>query len=211
MTVHPTRRMIVAPLACLTLLGLAACGSSSPSVAHLPGGKKVSQPASSGGGSSDSSGGGNPGGSAQAHAAISIHGVSGATGVKFAACVRSHGVPDFPDPNAEGVFSMTGSAASLPQTAQFQDASTTCRKLLHLGGGAPTPAQTAAMLAKLLKYSECMRSHGVTSFPDPTDSNGFIGLRVHVGPHTGIDPSSPIFRRAQSACASLQPGGPGGP
>jgi hypothetical protein len=136
-------------------------------------------------------------------------GLSGANAVKFAACIRSHGVPNFPDPNSQGVFSLSGSDATLPQTPQFQTASKACRSLLHLRGTPPSPAESAKMLAQLLKYSQCMRSHGVTNFPDPTTSpGGGVGLRVHVGPG-GIDGTSPIFQRAQSACASLQPGGPG--
>jgi hypothetical protein len=102
---------------------------------------------------------------------------------------------------------LSGSAASLPRTAQFQSASKACRSLLHLGGAPPSAAQSAKILAQLLKYSECMRSHGVTNFPDPTDSGGAVGLTI--GPTSGINPQSPIFTRAQSACASLQPGGPG--
>jgi hypothetical protein len=46
-----------------------------------------------------------------------------------------------------------------------------------------------------------MRSHGVPSFPDPS------GRGIHIGPGSGIDPSSPAFRGAQSACRKLLPGG----
>jgi hypothetical protein len=46
-----------------------------------------------------------------------------------------------------------------------------------------------------------MRSHGVPSFPDPS------GQRIHIGPGSGINPSSPAFRAAQSACRKLLPGG----
>jgi hypothetical protein len=58
---------------------------------------------------------------------------------------------------------------------------------------------------QLLRFSECMRSHGVPSFPDPS------GRGIHIGPASGIDPASPAFRTAQSACRRLLPGsGPGG-
>jgi hypothetical protein len=46
-----------------------------------------------------------------------------------------------------------------------------------------------------------MRSHGVPSFPDPS------GRGIHIGPGSGIDPSSPAFKAAQSACRRLLPGG----
>jgi hypothetical protein len=211
MNVRSPRRLIALPLIGLALLALAACGSSSPSIAHL-GGKKPGQSSSSGRSSSSlfgggSPSGGSPGSGAQSHAAISMAGVSGANAVKFAACIRAHGVPGFPDPNAQGVFSLTGSDASLPRSSQFQRASTACRSLLHLGGGPPSAAESAKMLAQLLKYSQCMRSHGVTNFPDPTDSDGRVGLQVNLS--GSLNPQSSIFQRAQSACASLQPGGAG--
>jgi hypothetical protein len=129
-------------------------------------------------------------------------GVSGENAIKFATCVRAHGVPNFPDPNALGVFSLSGPV----NTPQFQRAQRTCATLLHLGGGPPSPARQAHALAQLLRYSQCMRSHGVTSFPDPTSSpGGGVGLTLKSG--DGIDPTSAIFQRAQKACASLAPGG----
>jgi hypothetical protein len=54
---------------------------------------------------------------------------------------------------------------------------------------------------QLLAFSECMRSRGVPSFPDPS------GQGVHIGPGSGIDPSSPAFKTARSACGKLLPGG----
>jgi hypothetical protein len=54
---------------------------------------------------------------------------------------------------------------------------------------------------QLLTFSECMRSHGVPSFPDPN------GQGIHIGPGSGIDPASPAFRTARSACSKLLPGG----
>jgi hypothetical protein len=193
-------------------LALPACGSNSPGIAHLPSNSKKPTTSSSSGSPGGSLGGsaspgGGPSGGAQEHAAIRMAGVSGANAIKFSACIRAHGVPSFPDPNAQGVFSLSGSDASLPQTPQFQRAQKACRTLLHLGGAPPSAAQQAQMLAQLLKYSQCMRSHGVTNFPDPTDSDGRVGLQVNLS--GSLNPQSSIFQRAQSACASLQPGGAG--
>ncbi len=59
----------------------------------------------------------------------------------------------------------------------------------------------SAQFAQGVKYSDCMRSHGVSNFPDPTPGGGFNirGL--------GAEAGSPAFASAQNACASLQPGG----
>jgi hypothetical protein len=146
------------------------------------------------------------GGGSESHSSVGIAGVSGASALKFAICVRAHGQPSFPDPNAQGAFQISGGNGF----AQFRPAMQACQKLLHLGGAPPSPAQQAQAVAALLKYSECMRAHGVPSFPDPTTSGGGVGISIHGGPGTGLDPSSPIFQRAQAACQSLMPGGPGG-
>ena len=43
--------------------------------------------------------------------------------VKFAACIRQHGFPAFPDPNRQGTFVVHNLALSAPQ---FQSAMNTC-------------------------------------------------------------------------------------
>ena len=54
-----------------------------------------------------------------------------------------------------------------------------------------------------VKYSQCMREHGVKDFPDPV--NGRIMLRA--GPGSDMDPNSATFKAAGEACRSLQPAG----
>ena len=69
-------------------------------------------------------------------------------GLKLAKCMRTHGVPNFPDPNSQGGFSGTsggngpGNTGIDPQSPQFQQAQATCDKLLgiqapsvNMGGG----------------------------------------------------------------------------
>lgn len=49
-------------------------------------------------------------------------------------------------------------------------------------------------------YAKCMREHGVSNFPDPTeDSGGGVKLVIP----QGVDQNSPTFKSAQSACQSL--------
>jgi hypothetical protein len=59
---------------------------------------------------------------------------------------------------------------------------------------------------KLVQYAQCMREHGVPSFPDPV--NGQLRLTVTKG--GPLDPSSPQFQAAQQACKSLEPPNLGG-
>ncbi|MBO0815846.1 MAG: hypothetical protein J2P30_11995 [Actinobacteria bacterium] len=55
-----------------------------------------------------------------------------------------------------------------------------------------------------LAFSRCMRAHGITAFPDP---NAQGGTTLNAGPGTGINPNSPQFQAANSACKSLLPAG----
>jgi hypothetical protein len=50
---------------------------------------------------------------------------------KFAACIRQHGFPSFPDPNGQGVFVLHNFDLSSPQ---FQSAQQTCSSVAHLSG-----------------------------------------------------------------------------
>lgn len=58
---------------------------------------------------------------------------------------------------------------------------------------------------QMLAYSQCMRTHGVTSFPDPVNNGGRVGMIVGGGPGKAIDPNSATFQAAQQACQSLMP------
>jgi hypothetical protein len=70
------------------------------------------------------------------------------------------------------------------------------------GGSTNTTSQDAAARDAAVKYSQCMREHGIAKFPDP-DAQGRMMLRA--GPGTGIDPESPQFKSAQQACKKYSP------
>jgi hypothetical protein len=89
-------------------------------------------------------------------------------GIEFADCMRAHGVPSFPDSNAGGGgFQFSPRSGFNPQAPAARSAQTACRKLLPGGGPGPGPASESQKLA-LLRLVECVRSHGVPDFPDPT-------------------------------------------
>jgi len=130
-----------------------------------------------------------------------------ADALKYAECMRSHGVANFPDPGANGSITLQGGPNSSnginPSSAQFSNADKDCRHLLP-NGGQMTPAQRQQAMAGLLKFSQCMRRHGFPNFPDPTTTGGGVGL--HLTPSSGVDPRSPQFQSAQAACSSNLPG-----
>jgi hypothetical protein len=64
------------------------------------------------------------------------------------------------------------------------------------GGSASTGA---SLLADAVAYSQCIRRHGVSNFPDPVQTpDGGYGYRT-----TGIDPNSAVFQGALQACRAL--------
>ena len=126
---------------------------------------------------------------------------TGAAGLlAYSECMRAHGVPDFPDPVGNSLQIKGGPGSDLdPNSPKMQTAQKACQSLAP--GGAQGGTVSAAQQAQALKYSACMRSHGVPNFPDPTFTGG--GVQLHV---TGIDPNSPQMVAAQKACQSLQLG-----
>lgn len=142
--------------------------------------------------------GNSPGGSGNS-ATVGMYVGTGAKALKFVACVRSHGVPNFPDPNSSGVIQVSSSSGINPNSSQFVAAQKACQKFLSRGGKM-TPAQQAKALAKALKFSQCMRSHGVPGFPDPTTSGGGVSFQIKGSSGSSLDPNSPAFQAASKAC-----------
>lgn len=110
----------------------------------------------------------------------------------YAQCVRAHGVPSFPDPNASG--QLPASTKSLVSDPHFTAANNACRHLVK--GGSST--QFAADTRHYVQFARCMRAHGVPSFPDPsTDPDGSPVFNLQ---HSGISPQSPQVQSAALGC-----------
>jgi hypothetical protein len=84
------------------------------------------------------------------------------------------------------------------------------------GCGSSAPAETgtgsgggnnniAANARKAVKFAECMRRNGVSQFPDPGASGKLTIDAVANG--SSLDPSTPAFKQAISACKDLEPSG----
>ena len=174
---------MLAVLVTATAAGLAGCGGGPASPARASGG-----PASPAGAS---------GGSPRLAQAL-------AQALSFSRCMRAHGITAYPDPREAGgqiiMIMHVGPGSNLnSHSPQYQAARNACKSFSPAGN--LTPAQKAAANARALKYSQCMRSHGISSYPDP---NGQGTLVVQAG--GGIDPTSPQFQSAEKACQSLDNG-----
>jgi hypothetical protein len=64
---------------------------------------------------------------------------------------------------------------------------------------------TATARAKAVKFAECMRTNGVSAFPDP-DASGELTIDA-VANGSSLDTSSAAFEQALSACKDLEPPG----
>src|SRR5262245_39658587 len=124
--------------------------------------------------------------------------------VAFSACMRSHGLPKFPDPEVvgNGMRLSIGSENGIdPNSPQFKKAQGACRGLLP-NGGVPIAQEQAKQMQKSLDFAACMRAHGVPKFPDPKAS-GDGGIEWG---GFDVDPNSPQFKAALKACQSVNPG-----
>jgi hypothetical protein len=86
--------------------------------------------------------------------------------------MRSHGEPTYPDPTQEAnnavAFKITPANRINASSAQYQSAYNACQKLLPNGRMGVSPALFQKAMSALLKHSQCMRSHGIANFPDPS-------------------------------------------
>jgi hypothetical protein len=187
---RPVSRAVTSGLAAFVLLALVAagCGGGSP-------GSHVAQLAST-----------NP---TKGSAGPTANGKFAAS-LSYSRCMRSHGVPNFPDPKQVGDdIQIPGSRSGMnPQSPVFESAQRSCRQLLP-GGGQHTHAEQQHALARMLHISQCMRAHDISEFPDPTPSppssraghseimsNGEAWLAIP----NSIDVRSLAFERAAVAC-----------
>jgi hypothetical protein len=145
-----------------------------------------------------------------ASAGVSPSGPSGPTEaqlLKYARCMRSHGEPNFPDPvPAPGGgyaflgYGTPGSPLSptVLQSARYHAATEVCKKDVPPSIADVTPAMMATYA---LKYSDCMRAHGLPNFPEPNPK----GL-ITINPTGVMGPGSPQYKRAEKACQKLDNG-----
>jgi hypothetical protein len=141
--------------------------------------------------------GGTP--SAAASSGAAAPGDSAELALKFAQCMREHGV-DMPDPEIDGGrISMRINAKPGVDVDAAQEACKEYAPSGGPGGGQPDPQMRERMLA----HAQCMREHGVESFPDPAADQGGIRIDEDIA-------EDPDFAAAQKACDE-QLGKPGEP
>ena len=135
-----------------------------------------------------------------------------APAVAYSRCMRSRGVPRYPDAGSAGEL-RNGLPKVDPQQlgvsgSQYQAAQNACAHVLP-GNGQLTQAQSQQDLQAMLGFARCMRSHGVPTWPDPANGPAGWGFDlVHV---QGFDPNSPQIDQKMSDCSRRLPAGIGVP
>jgi hypothetical protein len=159
---------------------------------------------------------GSSGSSSSTTAASASTGTQSQARLDLAKCFRAHGL-NVPDPSSGGGAAGGGgggggiirSLQNYPQ-AQVNAARQACQT--YFAKAFPrlnlSPTQRAQVQQQLVKFAQCMRSHGV-NVPDPTfNGGGGFGFQRAF---RSVDRNSPAFQAANKACASVRPRfGPGG-
>jgi hypothetical protein len=134
--------------------------------------------------------------------------------LRFSNCMRASGVPNFPDPSADGGLAIRPGSGLNPASPAFQAAQKRCAKLMPGGFKAGPAKPTKAEFQRALAFAKCVRAHGLRNFPDPLASSPggrgpvlvLQGMMFVPGP--GFVPGSPAFRQAAARCGVRPPAGP---
>jgi hypothetical protein len=122
----------------------------------------------------------------------------------FARCMRSHGIPNWPDPGSNGAFDKTKLRQlriSPSRVRAIEERS--CNYDFENGGRRQRPTITAADRTDYLEAAACMRRHEFPDFPDPTFQNNDVNLDIP----SSINTDSPQFKSAARTCTKLIPAG----
>ena len=129
--------------------------------------------------------------------------------IAYTQCMRSHGVPDYPGPNSNGQMPKITSGQQVGASdSRLTAAQGACQALWPYQ--APTQAQQRQQLTDDLKFAQCMRSHGVPDFPDPTSEPSGPRFVISIS-RDGFDPHSPQILAKAHACQHVLPAGTGLP
>jgi hypothetical protein len=182
------RQRPAAALALITMVALVtACGSNAPAGAASNASVAGSSTSSAGGSSTDSASTATNGANANA--------TKREKAVRFAECVRAHGVPHFPDPDATGNFNFAVDVSA----ATFTAAVNACKSLQPpgtLSGHRSAKQQSAA-----LRFAACVRANGVPDFPDPVNGQPLIDTD-HI-PSSNKPGGMTILNAATHKCGSV--------
>ena len=122
--------------------------------------------------------------------------------VRFANCMRSNGVTNYPDPNSSGHSQSLNQIN--PNAPGFLMAYQACKKYASNGVGVP-PEPSPAELRFALMFAGCVRKHGFPQFPDPLTTVSLqatftLGRGMYFPINSTYSVQSAAFMHAAKAC-----------
>lgn len=125
---------------------------------------------------------------------------------RYADCMRSHGATGLPDPrvrrNGNQISVIQQLPASVAASPRFKSAAHACQGIIPAPNNA-SPPNTAERRQAFLAFAGCMRSHGVSDFPDPTPQGQITPAMLSA---SGIDLHSRVVLDAALGCVSVTHG-----
>jgi hypothetical protein len=134
--------------------------------------------------------------------------------VGYSACMRDHGVPNYPDPDSSGNLTKQGAQHLGVGEAQLEAAEAACHHLLPastsltpasfrqcvLAGDCPHTL-VALALTEMRNFAACLRNRGLSQWPDPSlGPNGVPSFDLSGAGYSRAQASSAPIRRAQAMC-----------
>jgi len=155
-----------------------------------------------------------PGGSANAGGPANSPSADSQQALAFSRCVRSHGVPGFPDPASGGGVPKETAGQLGVSSSRLQVALNACEHLLpNTGNIDDDPAALHQWWSQMLHFAQCMHSHGVPNWPGPssyppdparpTFNLHAAGIGFHQGAQPGNVVDSPQIQAKVQACESV--------
>jgi hypothetical protein len=121
--------------------------------------------------------------------------------------MRSHGVLRFPDPGSSGVIPKISLEQLGVSRSRFLVAQRGCQRLFP-SSGPSSQAQVQQVMTALVEFARCVRSHGVTNWPDPLAESdpGQPGTPGFPRSMPGVNQDAPQVEDAMSSCQHLLAG-----
>jgi hypothetical protein len=123
--------------------------------------------------------------------------------VRFASCMRSHGVSNFPDPTTSPHAFKDALNPTTAHSPAFGPAVSACQHLMPRGRQRQNPPASQAQITAELSFARCLRGHGFPSFPDPSPTGQ---LTHEMLANAGINIHQPAVVQAADACVGVTHG-----
>ncbi|MGI9007094.1 MAG: hypothetical protein ACR2FU_13030 [Streptosporangiaceae bacterium] len=132
----------------------------------------------------------------------------------FSACVRVHGVPNYPDADGKGQIVKATAQQLGVSNSQLQAALDACQHLLpNTGNVDDNPAALNQWWSQMQHFAQCMHAHGVPNWPGPTAypqdpvrptfNLHAAGIGFHQGSEPGFIVNSPQIEAEVRQCESV--------